>query len=1077
MGGHALEPARAADDSAEAAGVRSRRWPRWRVQAWQAYLAFGALGTFLYMAVDPFKGSGLLINTLGLSSWIAVIVGIRRNKPTYALPWWLFAVGLCLYWMGDVYTYSYPQYILHHEVPFPSVGDAIYLTVYPALMVGLLMLVRRRNPQRSRNTLIDAAILTLGLSLLSWVLLITPYLHDATLGLLPKLVSVAYPIGDILLLAAVIRLVLDSGPRRPAFYLLSASVVALLATDFVYGIMTLDNSFHHQLLLDLGWISYLLLWGAAALHPSMVDLQKPIADREAKLTHVRLALLTGASLIAPVCILLKELHRGDFDLIVIICASIVLFGLVVMRMGDLVRQQERSVVRERLLSSFGTALVSSATREEMQQSALEVAARLLEGPGAAVLCLTQDGALAAVGLSGDAAWAARTLPTHVEGRLLELAADNASQDLTLEPALLAVLDLPQEFSCGLALALPVRGGVPCLLLLALPQPASRQVRSALEALATQLALALEGARLAEKIHLQRSEARFASLVQHSSDLITVVGSDAMILYQSPSSERVLGYSPRELLGTRFDRLVVREDADRLLRVLADGSAYARRDGEVIECTLRHRDGGLRQFEILHTNLLDDQHVRGIVLNARDISERKAFEEQLSHQAFHDPVTNLPNRALFVERVRHAIGRARREQRQLGVMFLDIDDFKTINDSLGHGAGDEALIDVAKRVANSIRTSDTAARFGGDEFVVLLEDLDGTDTAVEVAERILEDLRQPLLVAGKVLALRGSIGISILEPSSAAGTDELIRDADAAMYIAKRDGKGAYRLFEPEMHTGVLERLELRADLQRALESGQFELRYQPIVRLADGRVAGLEALLRWQHPERGLVVPADFIPFTEETGLIVPIGRWVLREACRQAAEVQRLSPDGPELYMCVNLSVKQLQHSDVVADVQDALTESSLAPHLLTLEITESMLIDDPEIAVVKLQELRELGVRIAMDDFGTGYSSLSYLSRFPVDVIKMDRSFLRPQASPEALDLSSAVVALGSSLALDVVAEGIELDEQLRRLRDLGCEFGQGFHFAHPMESGDLGDYLALMSQEGAMAGEPRPVPRDGA
>ena len=412
----------------------------------------------------------------------------------------------------------------------------------------------------------------------------------------------------------------------------------------------------------------------------------------------------------------------------------------------------------------------------------------------------------------------------------------------------------------------------------------------------------------------------------------------------------------------------------------------------------------------------------------------------------------------------------------GVMFLDIDDFKTINDSLGHGAGDEALIEVAKRLSNSIRTSDTAARFGGDEFVVLLEDLDGTDTAVEVAERILEDLRQPLMVAGKELTLRGSIGISILEPSSAAGADELIRDADAAMYIAKRDGKGGYRMFEPEMHTGVLERLELRADLQRALESGQFELYYQPIVRLADGRVAGMEALLRWQHPERGLVVPGDFIPFTEETGLIVPIGRWVLREACRQAAVVQRMSHDGPDLYMCVNLSVKQLQHSDVVADVQDALAESGLAPNLLTLEITESMLIDDPEIAVVKLKELRALGVRIAMDDFGTGYSSLSYLSRFPVDVIKMDRSFLRPQPSREALDLSSAVVALGSSLALDVVAEGIELDDQLQRLRDLGCEFGQGFHFAHPMESSDLGDYLAGMSQEAVVpSGKPQPAPHE--
>jgi diguanylate cyclase (GGDEF)-like protein/PAS domain S-box-containing protein len=1078
MGRRALRPAQLVAGN-PGGGMTTPRPPlRSRVQAWQGFLAIGLLATLLYMFVPPLKGNALLINALGLSSFIAVVVGIRRNKPSYALPWWLFAAGICLFWLGDVYTYSYPKYILHHAVPFPSIGDAIYLMVYPALFLGLLLLVRRRNPQRNSNTLIDATILTLGLSLLSWVLLIAPYVHDPTLGLLPKLVSVAYPLGDIILLAAAIRLVLDSGPRRPAFNLLSASIVLLLVTDFVYGVITLDNAFHHQLWLDLGWISFLLRWGAAALHPSMVELEEPIRDREATLTPLRLSLLAGASLIAPACILLKELRRGDLDLIVIVCASLVLFALVVLRMVDLVRQQERSVTRERLLSSSGTALVSCTTREEMQQAALEVVARLLEGPGAAILCLTENGAVGAVGVNGDTEWPARTLPEDVGERVLELAVDNGSQELHLEPELLAALDLPRDWACGLALPLPIRGGVLGVLLLAHPKPASRRVWVSLEALATQLALALEGARLTEKVHLRRSEARFASLVQHSSDLITVVGSDATIAYQSPSSERVLGYPPHELLGTRFDRLVVREDADRLLRVLADGSAYARRDDEVIECTLRHRNGSLRQFEILHTNLLDDEHVQGIVLNARDVSERKAFEEQLTHQAFHDPVTNLPNRALFVERVRHAVGRARREEGKLGIIFLDIDDFKTINDSLGHAAGDLALIDVAKRLSSSIRSSDTGARFGGDEFVVLLEDLDSTETVVEVAERILEDLRQPLMVASKELALRGSIGISILEPPSNAGADELIRDADAAMYIAKRDGKGGYRMFEPSMHAGVLARLELRADLQRALEGGDFELHYQPIVRLGDRRVAGVEALLRWHHPERGLVVPEEFIPFTEETGLIVPIGRWVLREACRKAAALQQLPFDGPPLHMCVNLSVKQVQHSDIVSDVKDALAESGLQPQLLMLEITESMLIDDPELAVVQLRKLRALGVRIAMDDFGTGYSSLSYLSRFPVDVIKMDRSFLRPDASPESVDLSSAVVALGSSLALEVVAEGIELDEQLQRLRDLGCEFGQGFHFAHPMDSGHLDDYLAgVLEDAGKKSDEPVPAPHDAA
>jgi diguanylate cyclase (GGDEF)-like protein/PAS domain S-box-containing protein len=1062
-----------------------------RPSLWKAYLAFGAVGMCLYLLDTPLKGNEALFNTLGMTSWIAVVVGIRRNKPGYALPWWLFAFGFLLYWMGDFYTYSYRAYILHAEVPFPSIGDAIYLTVYPAQMLGLLLLVRRRNPQRNRNTLIDAAILTLGLSVLSWILQIAPYIHESSMGVLPKLVSVAYPMGDIILLAAAIRLVLDGGRRQPSFYLMSASILSLLATDFVYGVMTLNNTFHHQLLLDLGWFSYQLLWGTAALHPSMAAMDEPVVDRaakdrEAKLTPLRLSLLTGASLIAPVCIFLKELHRGDLDLMVTISASVVLFGLVVMRMVDLVRQQERSAARERLFGRFGAALVACATREEMQRSALEAIVPLLEGPGVGVLCLLEDGTLAAVARNDDLHWPARTLPEPVGSKLLALAltGESSRQGVTLEPVLLAAMELPEEFSSGLVLPLPVRGGVLGLLVLACPKEASRQARGALEALATQLALALEGARLTAEVHAQRSEARFASLVQNSSDLITVVGADATIIYQSPSSEHILGYQPDELLGTRFDRLVAAEDAGRLLRLLADGSPYARRDGQVIECTLRHRDGQARQFEILHTNLLDDEHVRGIVLNARDISERKVFEEQLAHQAFHDPVTNLANRALFVERVRHAIGRARREERELGVMFLDIDDFKTINDSLGHGAGDAALIDVAKRLSNSIRSSDTAARFGGDEFVVLLEDLDSTDTATEVAERVLEDLRQPLMVAGKELVVRGSIGISILEGSSTVGADELIRDADAAMYIAKRDGKGGFRLFEPEMHAGVLARLELRADLQRGLECGQFELHYQPIIRLADGHVAGMEALLRWHHPERGLVAPADFIPFAEETGLIVPIGRWVLREACLQAVAVRRLWTDDPPLYMCVNLSVRQLQHSDVISDVEDALEGAGLDPSLLMLEITESMLIDDPEIAVVKLDELRSLGVRIAMDDFGTGYSSLSYLSRFPVDVIKMDRSFLRPGATREAADLSSAVVALGSSLALDVVAEGIEFDEQLSRLRDLGCELGQGFHFAHPMESAHLIDYLSgRPERDGTQPAEPvapaGPVaaPHDGA
>ena len=492
--------------------------------------------------------------------------------------------------------------------------------------------------------------------------------------------------------------------------------------------------------------------------------------------------------------------------------------------------------------------------------------------------------------------------------------------------------MPTDHTRAIALDLRVRGEVRGLLLVARPVSTPEPVRRALGSLATQLALAMESAALTEEVHHRRSEARFASLVQHSSDLITVLGPDATVVYQSPSSERVLGYAPEELLGTRFDELLVPGEEGRLLHLLSDGTCFASSDGEALECALRHRDGSARQFEILFTDLTHDEHVQGIVLNGRDVSERKRFEEQLAHQAFHDPVTGLPNRALFVDRVRHRIARSRREAGGLAVIFLDLDDFKTINDSLGHAAGDEVLVAVAKRLATTIRASDTAARFGGDEFALLLEDVADVQEAADTAERLMEAVVQPFSLAGKELTVHCSMGISVLDGDDPTDADELIRDADAAMYIAKREGKDGYRLFEPEMHDGVMARLELRADLQRALGAGEFELFYQPVVRLSDSSVIGVEALLRWRHPERGLVNPDDFIPFAEETGLIVPMGRWVLRDACRQAVELQRAIGADPPLTMSVNLSVKQLQHSDVVADVTDALAESRLDPKLLTL-------------------------------------------------------------------------------------------------------------------------------------------------
>jgi diguanylate cyclase (GGDEF)-like protein len=394
---------------------------------------------------------------------------------------------------------------------------------------------------------------------------------------------------------------------------------------------------------------------------------------------------------------------------------------------------------------------------------------------------------------------------------------------------------------------------------------------------------------------------------------------------------------------------------------------------------------------------------------------------------------------------------------MAVLFVDLDDFKTVNDSLGHAVGDRVLLEVAQRISGSVRAADTAARFGGDEFAILLEDVQDVQTAVEAAERILDSLARPMELEGNHLVLRASLGISIAEPGNPSEADELIRNADAAMYIAKAEGKGGYRLFEPAMHERVVARLELRADLQRALEREEFELHYQPLVRLEDGAVTGVEALLRWQHPTRGLIPPIEFIPFAEETGLIVDIGRWVLREGCRQARALRDriTAPVSPTVG--INLSVKQLFHSDIVDDVSAALIAAGLEPDALILEITESVMMTDTELAINRLQALRALGVRLAMDDFGTGYSSLSSLSLFPLDILKMDRSLLAAGAAPVTSGLASAVLSLGETFQLEVVAEGIEYPEQSSTLKELGCDTGQGFYFARPMEAEQLVSFLA--------------------
>jgi diguanylate cyclase (GGDEF)-like protein/PAS domain S-box-containing protein len=578
------------------------------------------------------------------------------------------------------------------------------------------------------------------------------------------------------------------------------------------------------------------------------------------------------------------------------------------------------------------------------------------------------------------------------------------------------------------------------------------------AVASLAALVLrEAVRARRAAHGRRAEAanheRFRSLVQHSSDVITVTDAVGTILYQSPSVTPVFGYRGDELLGTTLQRLVHPDDVRSVLRTLVETAKGS--GSERVECRVRHADGSWRYVESAVSACLDDPSIGGMVLNTRDITERKELEEQLAHQAFHDALTGLANRALFRNRVEHALARMRRHQRPIAVLLLDIDAFKTVNDSLGHAFGDAFLVAVADRLRSLLRPSDTPCRLGGDEFAVLVEDLAEPVDATIVAERILDALRLPFVVDGKEVVTAASIGVTIAEARTASGragisrdADDLLRNADVAMYTAKSRGRNRCELFKPSMHQAMLDRLDLEADLRRAVDRGEFVLHYQPTVALATGRISGMEALVRWQSPERGLMPPGMFIPVAEDTGLIVPLGAWVLEEACRQAvAWAQEFGADGPQT-MSVNLSARQLQDDGLVADVATILARTGIQPERVVLEITESAVMADAEAMTARLHELKALGVRLAIDDFGTGYSSMSYLCSFPIDILKIDRSFVHGvRNEPQKMGIVRTIVELGHILELQTVAEGIELDEELQELRALRCDLGQGFWFARPL------------------------------
>jgi diguanylate cyclase (GGDEF)-like protein/PAS domain S-box-containing protein len=538
------------------------------------------------------------------------------------------------------------------------------------------------------------------------------------------------------------------------------------------------------------------------------------------------------------------------------------------------------------------------------------------------------------------------------------------------------------------------------------------------------------------------EARFASLIRNASDAVMIVDADGHIEYASPAMQRTFGLWHEDLVGRRLGDVWRDADRERIASFLGEITSTQGVSIGPVELSLGTKN---KRFivECVGSNLLDDPAVKGLALNLRDVTERKALEDQLRQLAFHDPLTLLANRSLFRNRVEHAIALSRRTQDRLAVLMIDLDNFKNVNDSLGHDVGDRLLQTAAQRLVKCTRAADTVARLGGDEFAVLLEGVTTLEQAEQIAGAVTDAFRQPLSIDGNDLFVTASIGVALSEPGH--DTEQVLRNADIAMYNAKSSGKGRHVVFHARMQEQLRERLRLEDDLAQALVREEFFLEFQPIIDLKTTELLGVEALVRWQHPEQGRLLPAQFIPMAEETGQIIALGRWVLMDACRRVQAWRKSVAAGDGLRVAVNISGRHLQQGDLVADVREALAASGLEPESLLIELTESTMMHNSEANLVKLRELKALGVRLAIDDFGTGYSSLSYLHRFPIDILKIDRSFVsRLTDSAEGPKLARAVVMLGETLGLETVAEGVEVDDQVTQLLQLGCVAAQGFLFS---------------------------------
>jgi diguanylate cyclase (GGDEF)-like protein/PAS domain S-box-containing protein len=992
-----------------------------------ARACFGAWILVLTGCYYAFPGSHLYTwAALGYSSVAMILLGVRLNQPARRAPWCLIAAALAFFNTGDN---AYNLIVATGHTPsFPGVADILYLLVYPLLTAAFLLFVRMRSGGGSnRAALLDALVPTVGLGLLAWVYWIAPFTRSHDLSLPQKLVSVGYPLGDVLALAMTLRMLTTPGKRPRALTAIGIAIVGLLVSDIFYGQSQLDSAWSLGGPVDLGWIIFYAVMGWTALMPSMTALSEPAPHSDSHDAGTqRIIWMACAALVAPAVLYIEYANGrrteiglgGVVDAPVIAGAAALMFLLVLLRVNGLALAQRRASARERALREAGESLFAAASEEDAMLAVRRAVHTLMPGDTGYKLSLTDR------------------VDAGASASLRLVTADDLPECLPaggFQHFLYATLPLPGGDRVGGAL-------------LAAPAPVLRELLPSFQALFNQIAVVIERIGLTGEVNRRDSEAYFRTLIQNASDVILIVTDEDAIRYASPSAATVFGHA--DLAGTPLSALVAVGHHPELRALLARARAgRGRPDG--VDLAVACADGRLLQVECVARDLREDPTVAGLVLTLRDVTEQRRLENDLSHQAFHDGLTGLANRVLFRNRLEHAFLVAERDDATLAVLFVDLDDFKEVNDTLGHAVGDQLLVTVGERISEILGKGGTAARMGGDEFAILIQK--DAQRAQDLAARIVAALAVPVEVSdglGGSHIVSGAASVGVATNHDADSATELLRHADLALYQAKDEDKGTWQQYQTELHSAMVERLETRIALHEAIDAAQFRLQYQPIVDMQTGLISGVESLVRWEHPLRGLLGPFHFIEIAEESGSIVAIGSWVLREALAQFARWKAADPDTSLSYISVNVSARQFRTPGFVDQVRAAIEDAGAQPEWLLLEITESLVLRDADQVWEDLRALRAHGVRIAIDDFGTGYSSLSYLRQMPVDVLKLDKSFIDDILhSEQQRALVDAIVTLARNLDLAVVAEGIEEESQREALAGMGCPYGQGYLFSRPV------------------------------